>query len=192
MINKIFGKLVWLLGTLRSKALMKRERVIHGSRLRLNGTPFIVNKGKFVFGKDVTVNSGIRFNPIGGQDYSSFWIKDNGELIIGDQVKISNTSFVAEKSIRVEDGVYIGGSCRIYDTDFHSLEYEKRIASQDNTTQIKSVIIRKRAFIGAHVTILKGVEIGADAIIGAGSVVSKSVPTAEVWFGNPARFIKKL
>lgn len=53
------------------------------------------------------------------------------------------------------------------------------------------VCIGKRAYIGMNVLIVKPVTIGDDAVVGAGSVVTKDIPTGEVWAGNPARFIKK-
>ena len=52
--------------------------------------------------------------------------------------------------------------------------------------------ICKGAFIGADVIIMKGVTIGEKSVIGAGSVVTKSVPPGEVWAGNPARFVYKM
>lgn len=54
------------------------------------------------------------------------------------------------------------------------------------------VIIEHDAFIGAGCIILKGVTIGACSVIGAGSVVTKSVPPYQVWAGNPAKFIKNI
>jgi len=53
-------------------------------------------------------------------------------------------------------------------------------------------LIKKGASIGANSTILAGITIGENAMIGAGSVVTKSVPAGEVWFGNPAKFIRKV
>lgn len=46
--------------------------------------------------------------------------------------------------------------------------------------------------MGAHTIILKGVTVGAKSIIGAGSVVTKSIPDGEIWAGNPAHFIRKI
>lgn len=51
--------------------------------------------------------------------------------------------------------------------------------------------IGKRCFIGIHAIILPGITIGDDCVVGAGSVVTKNIPSGEVWGGNPARFIKK-
>ena len=53
------------------------------------------------------------------------------------------------------------------------------------------VIIEGDNWIGANVTILKGVKIGEGAIIAAGSVVTKDIPAYEIWGGVPARFLKK-
>ena len=54
-----------------------------------------------------------------------------------------------------------------------------------------SVHIKSNAWIGARTIICQGVTIGANAVVGAGSVVTKNIPDNEVWAGNPAKFIKK-
>ena len=54
------------------------------------------------------------------------------------------------------------------------------------------VVIKDGAFIGAHTIVLKGVTIGERSIVGAGSVVTRSIPDYEIWAGNPAKFIKKV
>ena len=70
------------------------------------------------------------------------------------------------------------------------MDFEKRINEAGGET--KPVIIKDGAFIGADGIILKGVTIGKKSVIGAGSVVTKSVPDGEIWAGNPAKFIRKL
>lgn len=87
--------------------------------------------------------------------------------------------------------VNIGSGCMIYDNDFHSLDYNERIHG-DKNINVAPIVIEDGAFIGAHSIILKGVTIGLHSVVGAGSVVTKSIPADEIWGGNPARFIKKL
>lgn len=83
---------------------------------------------------------------------------------------------------------------KVYDTDFHSLDYTKRRTSREDqkNKKMKKVTIEHDAFIGAGCMILKGVTIGACSIVGAGSVVTKSIPANQVWAGNPAKFIRNL
>jgi acetyltransferase-like isoleucine patch superfamily enzyme len=112
--------------------------------------------------------------------------------VIGKNVGMSAAALVAHNEIVIGDDVKIGGGTCIYDTDFHSLDAVKRTNSFldrcDESTA--PVLIDNRVFIGAHTTILKGVHIGENSVVGACSVVTKSIPANEVWAGNPAKFIK--
>ena len=86
--------------------------------------------------------------------------------------------------VTVEDNVFIGPNVTFTKDLFprskvHPKEYLK-------------TIIKKGASIGANSTIVCGHIIGENAMIGAGSVVTKDVPAGEVWYGNPARFIRKI
>ena len=81
---------------------------------------------------------------------------------------------------------------KIYDTDFHSINYDDRVTNSDINPGVKPVEIKEGAFIGAFTIILKSVTIGEHSVISAGSVVTKNIPPNEVWGGNPAKFIKKL
>lgn len=84
----------------------------------------------------------------------------------------------------------MGGGVRIYDTDFHWLDFEKRMNEAGGA--VNPVVIKNGVFIGANSIILKGVTIGEKAIVGAGSVVTRSIPDGEIWAGNPAKFIRKI
>ena len=88
----------------------------------------------------------------------------------------------------------VGGGTCIYDTDFHSINsYDRRITKIDKKNASKEAVnIEDNVFIGAHTTILKGVKIGKNSIIGSCSLVSKEIPPNEVWGGNPSKFIKKI
>ena len=95
--------------------------------------------------------------------------------------------------------VNIGGGCMIMDTDVHQLDYlarrgEKPANAEDKitTVQCAPVTIEDDVWIGANCQILKGVTIGARSVIGAGSVVTKSIPADCVAAGNPCRVIRHL
>ena len=114
---------------------------------------------------------------------------------IGNNVGISSSTIVARCSIKIGDNVKIGGGTYILDSDFHSLDPEIRASDRLTdaaTAKSAPVEIRENAFIGARSMILKGVTVGRNSVVGAGSVVVRSVPDNQVWAGNPARFIKKL
>lgn len=148
-------------------------------------------KGSIVIGEKAELRSGKSYNIIGGDTRLILRTIGDGKITIGDHVGISNSALVSASSIIIEDDVMIGGSCKIWDTDFHSIRFEDRNRAQDHDYQSKSIHIKRGAFIGGGCTILKGVTIGEESIVGAGSVVVKSIPSGEIWAGNPARFIKK-
>jgi acetyltransferase-like isoleucine patch superfamily enzyme len=149
-------------------------------------------KGKFVIGKRFEFKSGRYHNMIGRQQPCFFIVGEGAELFVGDNVGISATALICYNKIVIGNNVKIGGNVVIYDTDFHALDPFQRNAIPEITGNVKTapVFINDGAFIGAHSTILKGVTIGRNAIIGACSVVVKNVPDGQIWAGNPARLIK--
>ena len=172
-------------------ALVIRVRhVEHGSDLKINGKIFFVSNSPdgIIIGNDVRINSCRKANPIGGDTRTVLFAKGNGKIRIGDGCRISNSTLFACESITLGEHVFLGGSVKIYDSDFHDLNYTQRVNGGAGVS--KPVMVKDGAFIGAHTLILKGVTIGEKSIIGAGSVVTCSIPANEVWAGNPARFIK--
>lgn len=167
------------------KSQISKSVVING-RLRLYG------KGILFLCDGVKINSRYRNNPIGGQSYSSIYIKENAIVSIGQETGLSNVSIYAATEVTIGNYTKIGGSVKIYDTDFHSLSFEERCNRETDRPKTGAVKIGNHVFIGAESIILKGVTIGDCAIIGAGSVVTKSIPEGEVWGGNPAKFIRKI
>jgi len=118
------------------------------------------------------MNNGLYYNMIGRQQPCFFVAAKGGELTIKDNVGISATAIVCWNKIEIGNNVLIGGGTVIYDTDHHSLDCKERTAIPAIIKNIKTapVIIKDNAFIGANSTILKGVTIGENSIIGACSV----------------------
>lgn len=103
---------------------------------------------------------------------------------IGDNCGFSGTSISAFKSIKIGDNVRCGTNTIIADADFH-LDDPRSGTPAD-------VIIADNVWLGVNVIVLKGVTIGENAVIGAGSVVVKNIPANVVAAGNPCRVIRSL
>ena len=191
-IKSLIIKIKWLPFALYNQFVMKLRRIETGGEFLCFGPLFIRGTGTIKMGNKVRINSCRETNPIGGDTRTILFAKGNSSILIGNHVGISNTAIVALKSIEIEDDVMIGAGCKIYDHDFHSVHYEERMLPGDVGVVSKPVKIKKGAFIGAHTIVLKGVTIGEKSVVGAGSVVTKSIPDHEIWAGNPAKFIRKI
>lgn len=109
-------------------------------------------------------------------------VSERPSLEIGSSVYINrNTIIDVSGEMTIGEEALIGPFCYLTDHD-HDAEHVGLITK--NTT------IGKRAWLGAHVSVLKGVTIGDDVVIGAGSVVTKDIPAGATAVGNPARVIK--
>ncbi len=103
------------------------------------------------------------------------------KAIIGDNVTIKPGVQIWD-GITLEDDVFIGPNVTFTNDLFPK--------SKNLNFNLKETIVKKGASIGANATILAGITIGENSLIGAGSVVTKDVPANEIWFGNPAKFFK--
>ncbi len=112
-------------------------------------------------------------------------------VTIGRDVKVSSHTFICE-GVTIEDGVFIGHHvCFINDLYPRSVNEDGTMQTEDDWTVVDTVI-KQRASIGSNATILAGITIGENAIVGAGSVVTKDVPPSVVVAGNPARILRYL
>ncbi len=187
-------RLFWYLLDYFNRLVFRVRHVKMGKNIKTYGIIRLKKDKNAFFSIDdkTIIRSHWRNNPAGGgQRNCIFAIMNEGTLEIGKNVGISNSSIYCNKHIVIEDDVFIGVNCVIYDTDFHSIYADKRI-NGNYDIKSESVLIKKGAWIGGHCIILKGVTIGERSVIGAGSVITHDIPSDEVWAGNPAKFIKKI
>jgi acetyltransferase-like isoleucine patch superfamily enzyme len=127
--------------------------------------------------------------------------RDGACIVIGRNTFIGNSLLACAGRIEIGDDVLISWGCNIVDHNSHSIGWRQR--KQDvrdwyqglkdwTHVEVKPVKIGSKSWVGLNVTILKGVEIGEGAVVGAGSVVVKSIPAWTIVAGNPARIIKEV
>lgn len=160
------------------------------------GTPgyqqpiLFLGSGQIKFGKNVQF--GYYPSPFFYNTYAHIEVRNtNSKIFFGDRICINNNfSAIAEKSsIVIKDDVLIGCNVQIFDSDFHEVAPNKR---NSGNHKCKNVVIGNNVFIGNNVIILKGVEIGDNSIVSAGSVVYDSCPENVIVAGNPAKIVKHL
>src|SRR5580765_1985169 len=128
---------------------------------------------------------------IGDNSKIGTFVEIQKNAVIGRNVKISSHTFICE-GVQIEDDVFVG-----HNVSFINDKYP-RSANADGSLQTETdwkvvpTLVKKGASIGTSATILCGVTIGENAIVGAGSVVTKDVPDNAVVAGNPARILRKL
>lgn len=105
------------------------------------------------------------------------------DVKIGDNVTIKSGVQIWD-GITIEDNVQVGAN-----VSFINDRYPR---AKNPNWLLERTTICKGASIGAGCTILCGITIGENAMIGAGSVVTKDIPAGELWVGNPAKFVRKI
>ena len=109
--------------------------------------------------------------------------------LIENEVKIGNNVTI-KSGVQVWDGVTIEDNVQVgANVSFTNDRYPR---AKNPDWVLERTTICKGASIGAGCTLLCGITIGENAMIGAGSVVTKNVPKDELWVGNPARFVRKI
>src|SRR5690242_4859795 len=105
---------------------------------------------------------------------------------VGKNCKISSHSFVCE-GVTIEDNVFIGHGVMFINDSYPRATTEDGAIQTEKDWKVETTLIKKGASIGSGCAILSKVTIGENAIIGAGSVVTKDVPANAIVAGNPAR-----
>ena len=145
----------------------------------MNGPVYVHGGGKIHVGAEVKITS-LHFNrvDIGVEaDAKGVWIGDN--TFINKGVRVGCT-----QEIRIGDRCQIGDECVIIDSDYHGVA--------GLPTKEQPIIIGSGVWLATRVIVLKGVTIGSNTIVGAGSIVTKSLPPDCFAAGVPAQVLRSL
>jgi acetyltransferase-like isoleucine patch superfamily enzyme len=158
-------------------------RILRGN---LQGIPYLSGKVYIEIGDNVTIHSVITI--AGGKIYDCPSFKVGSNTYIGSRVNISIAN-----EVTIGDYCYLADNISIFDNDGHPINSIDRSQNKPvDKTNVKPISIGNHVWIGSNCIIHKGISIGAGAIVGAGSVVTKDVDTYTIVAGNPAKVVKKL
>ena len=125
---------------------------------------------------------------IGDDTKIGTFVEIQKNAMIGRRCKISSHTFICE-GVTIEDEVFIGHGVMFTNDLYPQATNEEGQLQTEADWQVVPTLVKRRASIGSHATILAGVTIGENALIGAGAVVTHDVPSYAIMVGVPARQI---
>jgi acetyltransferase-like isoleucine patch superfamily enzyme len=108
---------------------------------------------------------------------------------IGKRVKVSSHTFICE-GVTIQDEVFVGHNVSFINDRYPRSTNPNGSLQTAEDWRLETTLVKRRASIGTGSTILCGVTIGENAVVGAGSVVTHDIPDNAVFAGNPARFLR--
>lgn len=151
-----------------------------GRNFRCYGRFVVAGKGRLEIGDDVVVRHNLRHVYVGSG--AGGW-----EVSIGHRVWLNGTTISCRERVEIGDRALVG-RVEIIDHEFH----DPRDPQRRPRIRTAPVVIGPDAWIGNDCLILKGVRIGRHTVVGARTVVRRSLPDRVVAIGNPARVVKEL
>ena len=128
---------------------------------------------------------------VGDNSKIGAFVEIQKNAFIGKNCKISSHTFICE-GVTIEDNVFVGHGVTFINDMFPRATNPEGKLQSESDWKVSRTFIKKGASIGSGSTILGNVTIGENAIVGAGSVVTKNVSPDSIVVGNPAKFIRKI
>lgn len=173
--------------------LARMHGVVIGKGCKFYGLPIIsrAQNSNIVIGDRVVLCSDSRYTALGvNHPVILRTLREGAELNIGDDSGLSGSSICAAVNITIGKKALIGANVLLFDTDFHAKSpVNRRYCKEMEKIAAKPLVVEDNVFIGANSIITKGVNIGCNSIVGAGSVVVKAVAESKIVAGNPAKEI---
>lgn len=151
------------------------------------------NINNVTLGKDVRIFDFVNLYgcSIGDGSKVGTFVEIQKNATIGKNCKISSHTFICE-GVHIEDNVFVGHNVTFINDKLPRATNLDGSMQTDADWKLEETFVKKGASIGSSSTIMCGITIGENALIGAGSVVTKDVPANTVVAGNPAKIIRKL
>lgn len=142
-------------------------------------------------GKDVKLSKFINLYgcEIGDETKIGAFVEIQKNATVGRRCKISSHTFICE-GVEIHDNVFIGHSVTFINDSYPRATTAEGELQSEADWHVERTVVRKGASIGSGSTILSKVTVGENAIVGAGSVVTKDVPANAIVAGNPAKFLR--
>ena len=158
-----------------------------------NGSPYVCVAPDVTLGRDVKLSKFINLYgcEIGDETKIGAFVEVQKNAKVGKRCKISSHTFVCE-GVVIEDNVFIGhGVTFINDSYPRATSAEGKLQTESDW-RVERTVVRAGATIGSGATILSKLTIGENAVVGAGSTVTKDVPGNAIVAGNPAKILRYL
>jgi acetyltransferase-like isoleucine patch superfamily enzyme len=142
-------------------------------------------------GQNVTIHAFVNLYgcSIGDDNRVGAFVEIQKNSSIGKSVKVSSHTFICE-GVTIEDDVFVGHNVSFINDKYPRATIEGGKPQNEADWGVVKTLVKRGASIGTSATVLCGVTIGENAIVGAGSVVTRDVPDNAIVAGVPARFIR--